>query len=342
MDQLCVICKCATYHEHDALITSLRKQFWQMIPMRSFIWGNWDSTDLERDENVPLLACIRVQGEVMKTIIFHEHTTSRSPSNMYIALFLKMYIAKIESLDRYEMDDELIEFYVSLVATTDMSPAAMGMCYKTYTLDREQYSKIVLREDQMMISQGTTGLHVWEASLRLADFFTEHPDIIRGMHVLELGAGCGLAGFTCAALGATHVMSTDFSPDVLKLLEHNKEQNTTFKDKIQVAELDWASTEDCTRLSESVDVIIGADITYDPTIVPLLVGALEAVVVSSQQVAYITATIRNQDTFDLFLKLIDDTGVLGKSVMDLTDTKMAALCHPNPEADMRLVLITRK
>ncbi|KAJ2496240.1 hypothetical protein IWW47_003832 [Coemansia sp. RSA 2052] len=111
----------------------------------------------------------------MKTIIFHEHTTAHSPSHRYIVLFLKKYIEKIEAAQNYELDDELMEFYVSLAATTDLSAGASGMCYKTYTLDKEQYAKVVLHEEQMMISQGTTGLQTWEASLRLADFFIEHP-----------------------------------------------------------------------------------------------------------------------------------------------------------------------
>ncbi|KAJ1992851.1 Protein fam86a, partial [Coemansia thaxteri] len=81
--------------------------------------------------------------------------------------------------------------------------------------------------------------------------------------------------------------------------------------KIEVAELDWEHTTECSNLSSTADVVIGADITYDPTLVPILVSALKAMVSTSQQVAYITATIRNQETFDLFLQLIDDTGVLG-------------------------------
>ncbi|KAJ2057766.1 hypothetical protein GGI17_005462 [Coemansia sp. S146] len=331
--------------------------------MRNFIWGDWESTDLERDENTALLACVRVQGEVMKTIIFHEHTTSHSPSHRYIVLFLKKYIEKIESTHNYDLDDELMEFYVSLAATTNLSAGATGMCYKTYTLDKEQYTKVVLNEEQMMISQGTTGLQTWEASLRLADFFVEHPDIVRGQKVVELGAGCGLAGFTCAAIGAAHVLSTDCSAAVLKLLESNRQKSKqrlseydnvlrnmtnmvdpAFKDSVQVAELDWEHTDECAKLSDSADVVIGADITYDPTIVPVLVNALKEMVASSQQVAYITATIRNQETFDLFLHLVGkyESGVLGKSVMDLSETKMATLCHPNPTADIRLVLITRK
>ncbi|KAJ2816622.1 hypothetical protein IWW50_006434 [Coemansia erecta] len=113
-------------------------------------------------------------------------------------------------------------------------------------------------------------------------------------------------------------------------------------DKLQVANLDWEDLNKCKRLSAGVDVIIGADITYDPTIVPVLVSAIKEMVVSSQQVVYITATIRNIDTFEQFLQLVDETGVLGRSVMDLSETKMTALCHPNPTADIRLVLITHK
>ncbi|KAJ2783680.1 hypothetical protein GGI18_003498 [Coemansia linderi] len=302
----------------------------------------------------------------MKTIIFHEHTTSYSPSHQYIVFFLKKYIEKIESMPNYDLDDELMEFYVSLAATTNLSAGAAGMCYKTYTLDKDQYTKVVLNEEQMMISQGTTGLQTWEASLRLADFFVEHP------------------GFACAAVGAAHVLSTDCSTAVLKLLEANRLKSKhnlsgslrvngdifsppnmvdpVFKDNVQVAELDWEHTDECAKLSDSADVVIGADITYDPTIVPVLVGALKEMVATSQQVAYITATIRNQETFDLFLQLVGkylsiynavhvctcdmhasyESGVLVKSVMDLSETKMTTLCHPNPMADIRLVLITRK
>ncbi|KAI7822075.1 putative methyltransferase-domain-containing protein [Kickxella alabastrina] len=323
MDQKCVICKSATYHEHDTLTSSLRKQFWQMTSMRMFIWGDWDLTDMESDENIQLLAC-------------------PVPSNRYITLFLKKYIEKIESMPDYELDDELTEFYISLISTTNTTSFAPGMCYKTYVLDKEQYMRIVLQEEQTMVSQGTTGLQTWDASLRLADFFAEHPGIIRGQRVVELGAGCGLAGFTCAAMGASNVLSTDFNSDVLKLLEGNRQTNTEYKDKVQVAELDWANLEECARISSNVDVIIGADVSYDPTIVPLLVAALETMLVSPQQVAYITAAVRSQETFELFLKLVDDTGVLGKSVMDLTEAKMSTLCLPNPVSDIRLILITRK
>ncbi|KAJ1667061.1 hypothetical protein EV178_001782 [Coemansia sp. RSA 1646] len=207
-------------------------------------------------------------------------------------------------MEEYELDDEMIEFYISLSATTNMSPMDAGVCFKTYTLDKEQYMRIVLQEEQLTISHGTTGLLTWEAGLFLSDFFVEHPDIIRDKNVIELGSGCGLAGFTCAAMGAANVLCTDVNGNVLHILEDNRKLNPSIVDKIQVADLDWEDTNECARLSKDVDVVIGSDILYDPTIVPLLVGALKTIVVSSQQVAYITAAFRNPDTFALFL--LDD------------------------------------
>lgn len=339
MDQACVICKSATYYEHDLLLNHLRQQFWQMIPLRHIRWH----LDEER-ENQALLSCTRVQGEVMKTIIYHEHTTKYSPSTQYIGLFLKKYIDLIENIPGgYDLDDELVESYVSLIASTDLTAMSAGMCFKTYTLDKEQYTRVVLKEEQMMISHGTTGLQTWIASLYLSDFFIEHPDIIRSRNVLELGAGCGLLGFVCAAMGATHVQSTDFSPMVMKLLEENRELNPQIRGQISVSELDWNDPEElCGKMADTVDVIVGSDVVYDPTIMPALVDVLQRVIVSSQQVAYITITVRNQDTADLFFKLIDDTGVLGKSVMDLSATPLTTLCNPTVDEEVCLVLVTRK
>ncbi|KAJ2851480.1 hypothetical protein IWW36_001119 [Coemansia brasiliensis] len=230
-----------------------------MIPMYLFIWSSWEPNNTA-EENPSLLACTRIQGEVMKTIIFHEHTVQYSPSNRYVASFLKKYIEKIERVPEYQLDDELIEFYVGLAATTNLAFAPTGLCYKTYTLDKEQYTRVVLQEEQTMLSQGATGLVTWEAGLRLADFFIEHP---------------------------------------------------------------------------------GTKI-YDPTIVSTLADAIKAMVVSSQQVVYITTVVRNPETFEQFLEAIDQTETLVKSVMSLNDTRMNLLCHPNPISDIRLVLITHK
>lgn len=62
-----------------------------------------------------------------------------------------------------------------------------------------------------------TGLIVWPASRVLA-WYLKQSDVVRGHHVLELGAGCGLTGLAAHSFGAASVTLTDGSADVVKLL----------------------------------------------------------------------------------------------------------------------------
>lgn len=59
----------------------------------------------------------------------------------------------------------------------------------------------------------------WPSSLALAQWLCDHPQAVRGQRVVELGAGTGLVGIVCAALGAD-VTLTDM-PDALELCERN-------------------------------------------------------------------------------------------------------------------------
>ncbi|KAJ2775340.1 hypothetical protein IWQ56_000116 [Coemansia nantahalensis] len=256
MDQPCAECAGATYREHAALVASMRKQFWQMIAVRSLVWGDWRFADREAD--AAALACGHVQREVMRTIIADEHTVRYSPSGAYVVRFLKEYIRRIEGVPDHCLDDELLEHYVAQLASTDTGPGVWrGACYRTYTLDAEQQTRVVLQEEQSMISQGTTGLQMWEAGLCLADYVLVNPDIVRAKNVVELGAGCGLAGLVCAAAGAAQVVLTDFNGAVLQQLEHNRRINQALAANVRVAELDWADTEACGHLARDADVIIG-------------------------------------------------------------------------------------
>ena len=59
------------------------------------------------------------------------------------------------------------------------------------------------------LQEGSLGHCVWEASVALSIFLaTDGQESVRGRRVLELGAGCGLAGTTpsCPALGTTALL----------------------------------------------------------------------------------------------------------------------------------------
>ena len=58
---------------------------------------------------------------------------------------------------------------------------------------------------------------MWDASVLLASWLATDPTIVAGRNILELGAGCGAVGLSCAALSARHVALTDFDAGVVEL-----------------------------------------------------------------------------------------------------------------------------
>ncbi|XP_076957569.1 uncharacterized protein LOC143633105 [Bidens hawaiensis] len=89
---------------------------------------------------------------------------------------------------------------------------------------------------QLQFSQDPNSKHlgttVWDASMVLVKYLEKNcrkgrfcPSKLKGKRVIELGAGCGVAGFGMALLGCD-VVSTD-QVEVLPLLMRNVERNTS-------------------------------------------------------------------------------------------------------------------
>ncbi|CAH2086284.1 unnamed protein product [Euphydryas editha] len=117
-----------------------------------------------------------------------------------------------------------------------------------------------------MVVNGTTGLKTWEAALMLSDWAVCHKEIFTNKNVLELGSGVGFTG---------------------------------------VMMLDWNNTEDLV-LQFIPDIVIGADIVYDPSILQSLLNVLILMHKNNNNIdVYIASVIRNQDTFSEFLKALD-------------------------------------
>ncbi|KAJ6309626.1 hypothetical protein OIU76_014548 [Salix suchowensis] len=134
---------------------------------------------------------------------------------------------------------------------------------------------------QLQFSQDPNSKHlgttVWDASMVLVKFLERNcrrgrfcPSKLKGKRVIELGAGCGVAGFGMALLGCD-VVATD-QIEVLPLLMRNAERNTARimqKDSnsdsfgsIQVAELDWGNKDHIRAVDPPFDYIIGTDVVY--------------------------------------------------------------------------------
>lgn len=89
-------------------------------------------------------------------------------------------------------------------------------------IDLSEDESLVVRIDQ--ISEGDTGVVVWDAAIVLAKYLQVEAARLRGRSVVELGSGTGAVGICAAALGASPVLLTDL-PHLLDLPQHNIELN---------------------------------------------------------------------------------------------------------------------
>ena len=107
---------------------------------------------------------------------------------------------------------------------------------------------------------------IWHAGHALALYLIEHPSIVQGKHVLELGSGCGLVGLTCAVLGAKTVILTDLATQQMHLqrnIELTRDLWSQQCDTVAAATLPFG---EFSHYLFSADVLLGADIGYDPSL----------------------------------------------------------------------------
>lgn len=196
--------------------------------------------------------------------------------------------------------------------------------YLPYDFSSEQSICIYIEEARnLLAARGTTGLRVWDASLHLAYFLSSAGvSLIENKNILELGAGTGLLSILCAGpLKAHQVIATDGDIDVVENIESNAALNATLfetaanKKNLTAKVLDWADTPGLSQVLQyegnkvSLDVILGADITYAVESLGPLVNILSALNGNYPKVDIILSTvIRNEDTSTAFLSTCAKAG----------------------------------
>jgi protein-lysine N-methyltransferase EEF2KMT len=198
--------------------------------------------------------------------------------------------------------------------------AAQQKSYVTYSLSfLDNHSQagpaaphVTILESRNLISAaGTTGLRTWEAALHLGQYLCRHPSLIQGKGVLELGAGTGYISILCAKyFSPSQVIASDGSDDVVaNLLDNffiNGLQDTGV---ITAMDLNWGhalvGTEEASwNGGKPIDVVLGADVTYDESVIPALIGVIgELFDLYPEVKILIAATERNRKTYDAFLQL---------------------------------------
>ena len=112
-----------------------------------------------------------------------------------------------------------------------------------------------------------TGGTVWRGGARLARALADDAalrTLIAGRRVLELGAGTGVGGLACAALGARSVVLTDL-PRNVELLRANAFRNRghTLGCDVAAVPLAWGDRHGALAAAAAgVDVVLAADVCY--------------------------------------------------------------------------------
>ncbi|KAL1748932.1 hypothetical protein HDZ31DRAFT_79288 [Schizophyllum fasciatum] len=194
----------------------------------------------------------------------------------------------------------------------------------------DDYQTVTLRESRTTIQDGTTGLRTWLASLVLSEYLIDAPDLIANKRILELGSGIGFLGVICASLQQLHQTAenappphlwlTDVNEDVLARCKANVQLPCNLSSKhhnIHYRHLDWVEFDQSTSRTAALadmdvldeDLILGADIVFDPSLIEPLVTVLALRLIKLRQngrrVALIALTVRNPDTFQAFVDALE-------------------------------------
>ncbi|NWS17129.1 EF2KT methyltransferase, partial [Pachyramphus minor] len=258
--------------------------------------------------------------------ILHPLCVKHPPSAKYRRCFLTELIKKHESTAAEPLD----ELYDTLADV--LKEEESTQCYKNYLLPTGDC--VTLCESTAMISEGTTGLITWDAALHLAGWAGGNPQVFRARTVLELGSGIGFTGIAiCKTCQPKTYIFSDCHHCVLRQLGENIQLNgfeVTWciqtepqgqeveaqncpNPKLVVAELDWGSVTEKQLEGLQPDVVIAADVVYDPEIISALIGMLQKL--SSSRAdrkapeAFVAFTVRNPDTYQLFQAELGKVGI---------------------------------
>ncbi|UKZ48369.1 hypothetical protein TrVGV298_002592 [Trichoderma virens] len=259
-----------------------------------------------------------VQDSIYQRLFADDSLPGGPPPLRYQVRVLKELISRIEvsieDWDAHGVSDGLMSSLSVLFSTPapNEDDAAQQKCRVVYHLASlpGHEAHINLFENRSLIAAGgTTGLRTWEAALHLGQLLCRDPSIVSGKRVLELGTGTGYLAILCVKyLGSTHVIASDGSDDVINNLPENLFLNQLEgSDAIRPMDLKWGyalvgTEEERWNGGRPLDVVLGADITYDPSIIPDLVSTLlELFGIYPHVEVIIAATQRNLETFQVFL-----------------------------------------
>ncbi|KAM3343968.1 protein-lysine N-methyltransferase EEF2KMT isoform X1 [Capsicum galapagoense] len=214
----------------------------------------------------------------------------------YLKRFLKKLIVEIESNGDVVLD-ELYEKYIFCLASVKDDDLAKGNtrmlrrfsflfpkdCSQASSCQIFRKLEVALQCSLNML-EGDTGCSIWPSSLFLSEFVLSFPEVFSSKSCLEVGSGVGLVGVCLAQANCSKVTLTDGNLSTLSNMKLNLELNQQATDvlghtrqtnTVQCLHLPWASATENELRELMPDIILGADVIYDPLCLPHLVRVLK-------------------------------------------------------------------
>jgi ribosomal protein L11 methylase PrmA len=127
---------------------------------------------------------------------------------------------------------------------------------------------------------------------------------------MELGCGTGLASIAACKLGAARVLTTDGNPNVVDLARQNAKKNGV-EEKMECRVLQWGFM-GAMDYGESVDLVIGSDLTYNSGMWRVLAETISTVLTPGGMCLYLTlghSGLNVQGELRGFLSVISSQGL---------------------------------
>ncbi|KAI4287120.1 MAG: hypothetical protein L6R35_003624 [Caloplaca aegaea] len=267
-------------------------------------------------------------GEVIKSSaaqswlvdnLFDRSRWQRLPTARYSYRVMKALIhiltVAISDTEEDGISDKLMYHFTKELVTSQKGDLASAQekCPVTYSAPRFDVAQTVtiFETPHLLASGGDTGHRTWPAALYLASYLCRGgKDYIENRSILELGAGLGFLSIFCARhLGAKHVLMTDGSDAVMALAQENVKENGVGQ-VVKTAILRWGEScvddiipqEQNGTDSTQYDVVLAADILYDPKDFPALISTLEQLFRRWPHLEVLVSTaVRTESTFKSFV-----------------------------------------
>ena len=182
---------------------------------------------------------------------------------------------------------------------------------------------------------GSTGQYEWDAGYLLAEFILNSPALFEGRALVEIGCGTGMATIMMAQLrregmrhlgegegdaGPPPIVCTDGDRDTVENCEENLRLNGIDAHMVSCSTWAWeegmeglrALDRERVMASGRAVVMVGADLLYDPEIIPVIVPLMAAFLKEAPagSCVYLSTRRRSELTLEKFLRAVEAEATL--------------------------------